>query len=302
MAAKHLWGGAAAAKVQAVAGPSSALAISGPERTIFCLKGNAMDEKARQNLRNVIVFALVDGKLSGQEKRFIESLRTKLGVDDAEFRDIVQQVRINPKKVELPSDPAEAAETVRLLMDLAAADEEIAPAERELLAKLARRAGADVSAVERTISAASGAAEAGESEINARVDEIYAQFGGWDSAARRQKLTELGAYGDEAVVPLLRLLESYRVPDGAEDSLELKALVVEQLGTLGDDRAVYYLAQQVNIGDMDDEVTNAGLRQVAAEAIGRIVGQSFSRGRQGVEEARKWWFATGVREYDHLAY
>lgn len=260
-----------------------------------------MDERARQNLRNVMVFALVDGKLSDQEKRFIEALRTKLGINDAEFRDIVQQVRITPKKVELPSDPVQAGETVRLLMELAAADGEISPPERELLAKLARRAGVELPAVESPVGDSSGVAPAGESEISARIDEIYAQFSGWDPATRQRKVAELGACGREAVIPLLRLLESYRVPDGAGDSLELKTLVVEELGKLGDDRAVYYLAQQVNIGDMDDEITNAALRYVAAEALGRVVGRQFTPDQAGVAAARVWWFAAGIRRYDHLA-
>jgi tellurite resistance protein len=268
---------------------------------MVCSKGNAMDENAKRNLRNVMVFALVDGKLSDQEKSFIESLRIKLGIDDAELRDIIQQVRINPKRVELPSDPVEAAETVRLMLDIAAADGEISDTERAVLVKVARRAGMEPSTVEAMLGTSAAGAD-DESEINARMDEIYAQFGRWDAATRRQKVVEIGGYGREAVVPLLRMLESYRVPEGAAGLLELKTLVTEELGKLGDDRAAYYLAQQVNIGDMDDEVTDANLRHAAAEALGRVVGQDFSRDQEGVKAARKWWFSVGIRQYDHLAY
>jgi tellurite resistance protein len=261
-----------------------------------------MDDKTRQDLANVMVFALVDGEVSDQEKRFIDALRIRLGVSDAELRDLVQQVRINPKHVVVPADAAEAAETVRLLVDLAAADGVIDPAEREVLVKIARRAGMDQATLEGMIGPAGEAAEAGEAQIDARVDEVYARFGAWDGSTRRAKLAEIAAYGRQAVPALIGLMESYRVPDGCGDSLELKALLAEQLGGLGDERAVYYLAQQVNIGDVDDEVTNAALRHAAAEALGQIVGEALSRDQEGVEAARTWWFAVGSRRYDKLAY
>ena len=104
------------------------------------------------------------------------------------------------------------------------------------------------------------------------------------------------------MISLLRVLETGRVPEGAADGLELKTLVAEHLGRLGDERAVYYLAQQVTIGEMDDEVTNGELRFAVAEALGRIADRPFSRDQGGVEAARKWWFAEGLRRYDHLAY
>lgn len=261
-----------------------------------------MDDKTRQDLANVMVFALVDGQVSDQEKRFIDALRIRLGVGDAELRDLIQQVRINPKRVVVPADAAAAAETVRLLVDLAAADGVIAPAEREMLVKIARQAGLDQATLKGMIGPAGEDAEAGEAQIGARVDEVYAGFGGWDGSARRAKVAEIAAYGRQAVPALLGLLESYRVPDGCDDSLELKALVAEQLGKLGDERAAYYLAQQVNIGDIDDEVTNVALRHAAAEALGRIVGESFSRDQEGVTAARTWWFVVGSRRYDKLVH
>ena len=75
--------------------------------------------------------------------------------------------------------------------------------------------------------------------------------------------------------------------------------MAQQLGALGDDRAVYYLAQQFQ---MDHDAAGAEFRQTAAEAMGRIVGQSFSRDAAGIEAARAWWLSAGIRQHDKLVY
>ena len=121
-------------------------------------------------------------------------------------------------------------------------------------------------------------------------------------AQRRAKLQELAAMGRGVVVPLLRVLESYKSPDGAPNALSLKARVAETLGELGDDRAVYYLAQQVNIGEQEDEITNAALRRASAAALGALVGAEFSADDEGVAAARQWWQGSGRRVYDRLAF
>jgi len=258
-----------------------------------------MSEEAMRDLRNVIVFALVDGKLTEEEKQFVQSLRAKLGVSAEEFERLCQEVREDPKSLALPSDPKEAETALHLLVEAATTDGAVSDPERRLLRRVAERVGLGESDLDDLIASVSGAHD---EQLEEMVEEIYAGFAGWDEAVRRQKVEALAGLGRASVLPLLRVLESYRKPEGATDSLELKALAAEQLGKLGDERAVYYLAQQVNIGEMDDEVTNAALRSVAAEAIGRIVGEPITADREGVEAARQWWFAKGVRRYDRLAF
>ena len=258
-----------------------------------------MNDNAKRNLRNVMVFALADGELNDAEKQFIESLRGRLGIDEAEFNQLCQQVRENPKQLSLPRDAAEAEEAIRLLVATAVADGQVSQAESRLLGRLARHVGLEESSVDELIASASSTHA---DEIQAMVEQIYASFHGWDEPTRREKVAALAGFGRESVVPLLRILESYRVPDGAADGLDLSTLVAEQLGSLGDDRAVFYLAQQINIGDMDDEITNAALRHAAAEALGRIVGEEFSADQAGVAAARGWWFAGALRRYDKLAF
>jgi hypothetical protein len=139
-------------------------------------------------------------------------------------------------------------------------------------------------------------------ELTHLVAEIYQQFAGWPEATQREKLDQFASAGDAAVVPLLRILESYRTPDGAADTLALKTMVCQQLGRLGDDRAVYYLCQQISLGDAEDEINSAALRCAAAEALGRIIGKPFTPDAQGVQAAREWWLGPGRARYDQLAF
>ncbi len=243
-------------------------------------------------------YLLVDGELADEEKRFIESLRAKLGVVGEDFERLCQQVREDPKRLSLPTGRGRAQATLRLLVEAAASDAVISDPERRLLGRVAGRVGLNESDLNELIASVSGAHDG---QLEAMLEEIYAGFAGWDEAVRREKVEALAAFGRASVLPLLRVLESYRKPEGAADALELKALAAEQLGKIGDDRAVYYLAQQVNIGEMDDEVTSAALRCISAEAVGRIVGEPLTPDRQGVEAARQWWFAQGIRQYDRLA-
>ena len=257
-----------------------------------------MNERAASNLRNVIVLALVDGQLSDEEKQFIDVLRTKLGIDEGEFRDLCEQVRRDPKQLSLPRDAVEAEEAIRLLVEAAMADAQAGEREWKLLARLAAKAGLETSSIEQMLAEAGGAHQ---DEMEALAVEIYASFAQWDDPTRSEKVAALARCGRESVPPLQRLLERYRVPDGAAAALGLKTLVAAQLGRVGDDRAAYYLAQQVNIGDIDDENTNGALRSAAAEALGRVVGQEFSRDQDGVVAARAWWFSHGLPQYDRLA-
>jgi hypothetical protein len=253
-------------------------------------------------MRNVIVFALADGQLSDEEKQFIESLRAKLRIEREEFHRLCEQVRRDPRTVSLPLGGYEAQEAIRLLVQAAAADRQISKAERRLLRRAADYVQMDPSRLEEMIDRATGVAEIDDAALQARVDEMYAKFAQWDAAARRERIGAWGELGRAAVVPLLRVLESYRAPDGAADALALKVLVAEQLGQLGDERAAYYLAQQVSIGDIEEEISNSALRQAAAEALGRLVGQPFTRDAAGVAAAREWWKGPGNREYARLAF
>jgi len=258
-----------------------------------------MSDQKRQDLKNVMVLALADGQLSDEEKAFIERLRDSLGIDEDEFRRLVAQVRESPKSIVVPGDPSAGADAVRLLAEMAAADGQIGDLEQRVVRRAGQRAGMGAAAVESML-AQVAAASGSDDDSDARIDEIYAGFAEWDESVRREKVASLASGARAAVVPLLRILESYRAPDGAPDAFALKALVVEQLGRLGDTRAVYYLAQQVNLADVDDETTCAALRCAAAEAIGKLVAEPFTPDQAGLDAARKWWLAAGLVRYNAL--
>jgi len=267
-----------------------------------------MNEQASRDLRNVIAFALIDGKLDEGEKRFIDALRVKLGIGDQEFRQLCDQIQQEGKKVFLPRDPGQAQQALRLLVEIAQADGQISRTEREMLQRLAQHVGLDLDKLGEMMgerpadqAPAGSAPAADDALLEGRLEDIYAQFGPCDHAQRRQMLAQFAAMGGQAVMPLLRLLESYRVPEGMASNLEVKTLVAEQLGLLGDERAVYYLVQQVNIGDMEDEITNADFRFAAAEAIGKITGLGFSPNQQGVLQVRRWWTTNPHSQYNQLA-
>ncbi|MHC4294699.1 MAG: hypothetical protein ACYSTL_03855 [Planctomycetota bacterium] len=259
-----------------------------------------MNDEAKRNLRNVMVMTLVDKKLSQKERRFVEELRIKLGISDEEFRELVEQVREDRKTIALPKGEKGGRQAVELLISVAMADGELAAGELKALRKVATCAGMSGPEFEKLLALQDTSAD--EDQINARVDDIYADFGGWDEATQHKKLSELASMGRAAATAMLHILESYRVPEGASDALVLKVLIAEHPGALGDDRAVYYLAQQVTIGDSDDEITNSALRCAGAEAIGKIVGEPFTRDQAGVEAVREWWRAPASDPYDRLAF
>jgi uncharacterized tellurite resistance protein B-like protein len=257
-------------------------------------------EQQRSDLHNVMVLALADGRISDEEKDFIQRMRQRLAIDESALREVVEDVRRESTTVSPPADEAAAAQAIRLLAETAAADGSVSEAERRAMFDLAGRAGVEAATVEEILAAADPGEEV-EERIEALTQEVYAGYAAWPPPQRRAKVAELGDLGRAATIGLLRILESYRTPDGAEDGLELKTLVVEQLGRIGDERAVYYLAQQVNLGDTEDELTCTELRAAAAEAMGRIVGESFSRDQDGVDAARLWWRAKGQAKYNQLA-
>jgi len=256
----------------------------------------------RQALKNALVLAVADGKLTEQEKACIESLRQRLGVDAEDFRRLCHEVKQGSRKLSVPREPNQAEQTVALLMEIAAADAVITPPEQRALRMVADYVGFDATRLETMLDDACRGEGVDDRKLEAMAEELYTQFGQWDGASRRAKVGALGDLGRCGVRPLLRILESYRKPEGAPDALELKTLVAEQLGRLGDTRPVYYLAQHVNIGDSDDEISSLALRAAAAEAIGTIIGQSFSRDQDGIDAARQWWQDEGNQKYNRLFY
>jgi hypothetical protein len=84
-----------------------------------------------------------------------------------------------------------------------------------------------------------------------------------------------------------------------DSGVTLKTDVACQLGRLGDDRAVYYLAHQVNLGDGDNEVTNPQFRMACAQAIAALVNEDF--GQAPVIGVREWWRQKGRSKYNRLA-
>ncbi|MCE5324840.1 MAG: TerB family tellurite resistance protein [Planctomycetaceae bacterium] len=269
-----------------------------------------MDDKANRDLHNVIVLSMLDGDLNDKECAFIEGLAARLGMDQGTLNDMCRQIRDGHKSISLPKNSAEAEMTVQMLAEAAAADGTVTPAERSLLHRICRHVGLDKQNADVVLDAIlpgqSDDVSAADEEVNRQIEamsqEIYADYVSWDASTRLAKLRAIAAHGAAAVIPLLRMLESYRVPDGLDDAMAFKALIVNELGSLGDERAIYYLAQQVNIGDVDDDITNSALRGTAAAAIGKIVGQPMAADAAGVAEARRWWRDAGRLKFDRLAY
>ena len=251
----------------------------------------------------MIVFALAEGDYSDEERQLVEALAGRAGVTAEELAQLTAEVQAGDDKLSLSRDPDKARRTVELLAATAAADRVVSDKERRMLMRIARHTKLDESVVAELIDRATSAVAVDDAEVEARLEDIYANFTGWDAATRAAKLHEFAAYGHQAIGPLLRLLESYRAPDGAANALELKCMVAEKLGELGDGRAVYYLVQQVNIGEQDDEITGAALRRAAAGALGKITGRGFAADEEGVAAAKAWW-AGGTpdrAQYDKLA-
>ncbi|MCK4274876.1 MAG: TerB family tellurite resistance protein [Phycisphaerae bacterium] len=264
-----------------------------------------MSKETKRDLRNVLVMALADGKLTEDERGFIHRLREQLGVSKDEFRRLVKQFKEHPKKVTLPRGGPAAQRAIQLMASMAAVDGQVSDPEQRLLDKLAKWAGLKSKAAESAVAAQSSQSiepdQVSARKVSKLSNAIYANFAAWDERERTEKIAELAGFAEASLEGLLRILESYRTPEGAPDALELRTLVVRQLGKLGDARAAYYLAQQVTIGDMEDEITNAALRCAAAEAFGKIVGKDFSPDRAGVKVAREWWLSFGSRQYTSLA-
>ncbi len=258
--------------------------------------------EASNDLRNMIVFALAEGDYSDEERRLVENLAERAGVTAAELDRLRISVQAGEDKLSLSRNPDKAKRTIEFLVAMAAADRVVTDRERGLLLRIARHTGVDDSVVEGLIDQTLVAVAVDDAEIRRLTDDIYVNFNGWDAATRAAKLDEFARYGHQAVEPLLRLLESYRVPDGAHNALELKRLIATTLGDLGDGRAVYYLVQQVTIGDQDDEITCPALRHAAAEALGRITGHDFSADEAGIIAVRNWWTnrASDRAKYDNV--
>ena len=261
-----------------------------------------MSRNTEQNLRNVMVLALIDGELAEDEKSFIASLRGRLGIGEDDFRRLCAEVRENPTRISLPSGRDEAEEAIRLLAEIVAADSVVTDRERRILEKLADRAGVSRTQLDQMLRAGSSFLEEHADEIEALTQEIYVSFSGWDEPSRQAKFDALGAFGRAATVPLLRMFESYRKPIDAETPLDMKVMIAAQLGRIADRRAAYYFAQQISLGDMEDDVTNHALRCASVDAMGRCVGESFPPDEAGIQAARLWWSATGSRRLNQLAF
>ncbi len=257
------------------------------------------------HLKNALVMVTVDGRVNDEEKAYIRALRDRLDIDSDEFQALCAEVKADRRRLSVPGKGQVADETLRRLVEVATADDDINLAEKRVLEKVAEHIGCTLADLEAMIVQAAPRTSATVVDdhvakaIGDAVETLYVHFGEWPDEQRRQACREIAAHGTAAVIPLLRVLESYRNPDGG-DGLRMKELIVDQLADLGDLRVVYYLAQQVSLGDTDDEVTCGALRAASAEAIGRLVGESFTRDAAGVEACRQWWRSKGMIDYQTL--
>ncbi|NLF31689.1 MAG: TerB family tellurite resistance protein [Planctomycetes bacterium] len=264
-----------------------------------------MNDSAEAHLKNALVMVMVDGEVSSIEKAYIRTLRDRLGIGEEEFRALCAEVRADRRRLEVPREGEAAEQALRQLVEAAAADDAIGQAEKRVLQKAAHHMGRSAADLEAMIIDAAPHTNATvvddptAAAIEQAVEAMYEEFGAWSDGQRLDACRDIAARGAAAVIPLLRVLESYRAPENG-NGLRMKELIVDQLVALGDPRVVYYLAQQVSLGDTDDEVTCASLRAAAAEAIGRLVGEPFTRDAAGVNACRLWWRGKGMTEYQTL--
>jgi uncharacterized tellurite resistance protein B-like protein len=264
-------------------------------------------------LQNIIAFAMADGDFADEERDYLDALRRQMGIDDETYQRLLHETAEGAKSLKIPKEPEEVRELIHRLVQAAASDHDVSSTERKLLARIAEHAGVSLEEVDRLIEQELEAVgndtliqpdPAVDAAMERLTATIYKEFNAWDQAMRETRLAEMAQAGVHAVIPLLRLLESYRVPDGAVNALDLKTLVVNQLGGLKDERAVYYLIQQVNIGDSDDEISCLSLRAAAAAAVGQILGRAeFTADQTGINALRRWWLhsPTDRQDFDKLA-
>jgi hypothetical protein len=258
-----------------------------------------MSQSNLTTLKNVLVMLSMDGKISPDEQEYLDQLRIRLGIDEAEYRDAIDDVRENPSRLSVPKGPAGQA-VLDQLIEAAHADGELAEREVSLLKKVATYLGLSPSQLEGRLPVNEETAE----QIEQAIDELYAHFSQWDEATLAAKLDGLVRFGSAAALPMLRVLESYRTPDGCERNVELKEHIARRLGTLGDDRAIYYLAQQVCLGDIDEEITSQALQIACAEAIEQVLGEQFTQGQTGpeaIQAVQTWWQGPGEKAYSRLS-
>jgi len=266
-------------------------------------------------MKLVLVTVLADRTIDPAEKSLIRRLQERFGIDSDELQRLVQELRDrNDPDALLPGDPDGRRKALRLMVVAAQIDGRITDAERAVLAKTAGRLGFDNAAFEAIVREGVAMAnryrgEGGRSvppvespELQRRADAIVQQIrrGISDPAALREALGELERIGTSAVVSLVRAFESYLRPPPPATLARVREAAADALGRIGDSRAVYYLATFLLMGDDEDDTNDAKLRGAVAEAIGRIVGEPFTRDSAGVAAARAWWSREGSRRYQTL--
>jgi tellurite resistance protein len=260
-----------------------------------------MTDRNLQTVRNAIVMTLLDGDISEEEQNYLGELRDGLGLKQSDIETLMEEIRENPNRMSIPRGP-EGREALSVMIRAAQADGTICENERRVLEKVGRFLELGESEIAAMINDAEITPEL-QRQLDRQIDALYSEFGQWDDSQRAAHLDAMAAAGRAAVVPLIRILESYRTPEQTDDPLLHKRMVVEQLGRLGDVRAVYYLAQQVSL-DTDDEISSPALRHVCAEAIAAITGEMFRDEQEGpfLDNARRWWRDKGQKAYNRLAY
>ncbi len=254
-------------------------------------------DDARRSLHNAIVMAYIDGKIHGEEKKFIQQLCKRLNLDEAQFQAVLADVKADPKRLKI-SAGSEGQKHLEMLCQAASCDGELSDAERSVLEKVAAYLGLGPEAIDAMLPSQQDDLDVLVA-IGHDIETLYAQYHQWDSSRRQEALQAIAAHGRTAVIPLLQIIESYRTPANMDSGVALKTDVAHQLGRLGDDRAVYYLAQQVNLGDSDDEITCLELRVACAQAIAALVEVDF--GQDPVAGTRQWWQQKGRTQFNRLA-
>lgn len=262
---------------------------------------------AQHHMKAVLVAVLADGAVSESEKRLVRRVQQRLGIADRQLAGLVKEVG-QGGELSLPTDQKDRRAALELMVATAAIDGQVGEQERDLLERVALRMEItgrqwqelydQAVAKAQKIRAAAEAGGAGgeqpsdadqqqEAQAEALLDEFYLHLAQWPDAAERA--TEFVRLGRAAVLPLIRAFESYRVPDRCRDVTGLRKIIAQIFSELGDDRVVYYLAGLLRLGDDDNELSNAELREAVAVALGKLVGRDFGSGSGSVEAARQWW-------------
>jgi len=99
---------------------------------------------AEDLIYSVVAMMAAEGHIDERELKFLDMVRQHLGVDEDFVSQAVEEARAGKKRIRLPSSRKDRKRVLGVMVKAAAANGEIAPQERRLLAAIAHKTGVSV--------------------------------------------------------------------------------------------------------------------------------------------------------------